>query len=93
VEPPPRIVTEIEYVQPTKPIVPKSTPLVMRKIEFIIVTPDNVESVFAELSSDDKVIFGITDEGYEDMALNLTDLRAYIQQQQKIIGTYESQYE
>jgi predicted transcriptional regulator len=65
----------------------------MRDIEFIIVTPENVEQVFEDIESDDIVIFGVTDKGYEDIALNLADLRAYIQQQKKVIGIYESQYD
>lgn len=92
-EPPVRVVTETEYVTPQKPIVPQPEPLTMRGIEFIIVTPENVEEVFAGLESDDIVIFGLTDKGYEDIALNLADLRAYIQQQKRIIGIYESQYD
>jgi hypothetical protein len=93
VEPPPRVITETEYVQPQKPIVPQPQPLELREVEFVVVTPDNVEEVFDSLKSDDIVIFGLTDEGYEDIALNLADLRAYIQQQKKIIGIYESQYD
>ena len=92
-EPPPRVITETEYVQPQKPIVPQPQPLELREVEFVVVTPDNVEEVFDSLKSDDIVIFGLTDEGYEDIALNLADLRAYIQQQKKIIGIYESQYD
>ena len=65
----------------------------MREIEFIIVTPENVEQVFEDIKSDDVVIFGVTDKGYDDIALNLADLRAYIQQQKKVIGIYESQYD
>lgn len=86
------MITETEYVQPQKPIVPTINPLIMRDIEFIIVTPENVDQVFADINSDDVVIFGVTDKGYEDIASNLADLRAYIQQQKKIIGIYESQY-
>ena len=91
-EPPPRVITETEYITPSKPIVSEPSQLSMRDIEFIIVTPENVDEVFDNLT-DDKVIFGVTDKGYEDIALNLSDLRAYIQQQKKIIGIYESQYD
>ena len=48
----------------------------MREIEFIIVTPENVDQVFEDIKSDDVVIFGVTDQGYDDIALNLADLRA-----------------
>ncbi len=65
----------------------------MREIEFVIVTPENIEQVIAEIQSENKVIFGVTDKGYEDIASNLADLRAYIQQQKRVIGIYESQYD
>ena len=65
----------------------------MREIEFIIVTPENVDQVFEDIKSDDVVIFGVTDQGYDDIALNLADLRAHIQQQKKIIAIYENQYD
>ena len=44
-EPPPKIITETEYVKPSKPIVPNPPQLTMREIEFIIVTPENVDEV------------------------------------------------
>lgn len=58
-------------------------------MEFIIVTPDNFEEVFANLKGD-KVLFALTSKGYEDIALNLSDVRAYINQQKRIIILYEN---
>ena len=56
-------------------------------MEFIIVTEDNIHEVLADLK-DDKVLFALTAEGYEDIALNLGDIRAYIQQQKQVIYLY-----
>jgi hypothetical protein len=89
VTPPAKIVTQTEYVTPPAPIVPKADPLSLRDVEFIIVTPDNFEEVFAKLKGD-KVLFALTSKGYEDIALNLSDVRAYIQQQKRIIILYEN---
>lgn len=87
--PPAKIITQTEYVKPTAPIVPNADPLSLRDVEFIIVTPDNFEEVFANLKGD-KVLFALTSKGYEDIALNLSDVRAYIQQQKRIIILYQN---
>lgn len=93
--PTPEPVKAIEVVEkevrPPKPIVPPVDQLRMRDVKFIIITPENVEEVFKEL--DFKVLFAVTPQGYEKMSLNLSDVRALIEQQQTIIGIYESQYE
>jgi len=39
------------------------------------------------------VFFAITDQGYENLGLNLSDLRAFIMQQQSIINAYEVYYQ
>jgi hypothetical protein len=73
---------------------PGATELRMRDIDWVIITPENYEEVFARLSESGRpvAIFGLTDKGYENLGLNLSDLRAYIQQQQVIIAAYENYY-
>ena len=36
--------------------------------------------------------FAITDKGYQDLGLNFSDLRAYVQQQDAIIAAYQGYY-
>jgi len=38
------------------------------------------------------VLIGLTDDGYEVLALNYSDIMAYIQQQNAIIKAYENYY-
>jgi hypothetical protein len=64
----------------------------LRDVEFIIITPENQEEVFADLSKD-KALIALTAEGYEKLALNISDIRALIQQQKTIIAVYEKQWE
>ena len=92
VAPPAKIITETEYVTPPKPIVPNADPLDLRDVDFIIVTKDNVDEVFEKLK-DDKVLFDLTAKDYEQIALNLSDLRAYISQQKSIIILYENAFD
>jgi hypothetical protein len=92
VAPPAKIITETEYVTPSAPIVPLPDPLTLKEIEFVIVTPENVDEIFKNLK-EDKVLFAVTAKGYENLSLNLSDVRAYIMQQKSIIILYESVWE
>ena len=53
------------------------------------------EEVFAQLLKDkkDPMLIGLTDEGYEILSLNYSDIMAYIQQQNAIIKAYRNYYE
>ena len=92
VQPPAKIITETEYVTPPQPIVSQPDQLALRDVDFIIVTADNFEEVMADLR-DDKVLFALTAKGYEDIALNLADIQAYIKQQKQVIILYERAWE
>lgn len=75
-------------------IVPSADRLNLRDIQWIVITPENVDDVMAKLSaSGGKVaVFALTDKGYENLALNINDLRTYITQLQAIIVAYEGYY-
>lgn len=75
-------------------VLPYADPITTRDVQWIIITPDNYEQVFSDLSKKGKplVLFGLTDDGYKNLALNLSDIRAFIQQQQAIIVAYEGYY-
>jgi hypothetical protein len=93
---------EIEHVRPVEvrtievprpaPIVPSVDQLRLRSVNWIIITPDNVEESFARIQSGELVLFAVTAEGYENIALNLSDVRAMIEQQQRIIAIYQRQF-
>jgi hypothetical protein len=91
-------VTPIEIS--TKPVekpqltLPAADTLRLREIKWIIVTEDNAQSAFDQLKADgkDPVLFGLSDEGYEALSLNLADVRRYIQQQKTIIASYGRYY-
>lgn len=75
-------------------ILPNASELNMREVKWILITPDNYQKVFDELGKEGRpvVLFGLTDKGYENLGLNLSDLRAYIQQQKAIMVAYEAYY-
>jgi hypothetical protein len=70
-------------------------PVETRKIKWFIITPDNADEVFAELSKQkyDVVLFGLTDDGYENLALNMAEIRTYILKQKGVIKAYKEYYE
>jgi len=66
----------------------------MRNVEWIVINKDNYKEVFDKLSKSGRpiAVFGLTDQGYANLGLNLSDIRAYVQQQQAIIAAYERYY-
>lgn len=66
----------------------------MRNVEWVVITKENYKTVFEDLAKTGRpiAVFGLTDKGYADLGLNLSDIRAYIQQQQAIIAAYERYY-
>lgn len=90
VTPAPVEVRTVQVPRPA-PIVPEIDQLRLRDVNWVIITPENAETTLASLSGD-AVLFAITADGYEDLALNLSDVRAMIQQQQRVIAIYESSY-
>lgn len=70
-------------------------PLQAREIKWVLITKENAEKVFADLEKNgvDVVLFGLTDEGYEQLAMTMAELRNYIATQRNIIIKYKDYYE
>ena len=64
-------------------------------VNWIIVTEENVQSVWADLEKKkySVVIFGLTDKGYEDLSVNVAKLKKLVQQQKAVIAAYKNYYE
>jgi hypothetical protein len=84
-------VKTIEISRPA-PIVPPVDQLRLRPVSWIIITPDNIEEQFAKLQKGELVLFAVTADGYQNIALNLSDIRALIEQQNRVIAVYKKQY-
>ena len=63
--------------------------------KWYVVTPDNIDEVWKELKDNnvDVVLFAITDDGYEQLAITMAELRNYIKSQKAIIIKYKEYYE
>ena len=64
-------------------------------IQFYVVTEQNVEAVFEKLREKnyDPVIFGVTDDGYEMMSVNMAKILQLVQQQKAVIIAYSDYYD
>ena len=76
-------------------VLPQPDRIISRPVEWIVVTPENYEEVINRLKNNKQgvALFALTADGYENVALNLNDIRTYIQQQQAIILAYERYYQ
>lgn len=66
----------------------------LREVNWIIINKDNLDAKLTELTAGGKplAMFVLTGEGYENLGLNISDIRALVQQQQAIIIAYENYY-
>jgi ABC-type glycerol-3-phosphate transport system substrate-binding protein len=85
------VVTQIEYVERTIPIQPRPTPVSLYDLDFYAVTEENLDEFLErfEKENGDIVFFAISVPDYENIALNMGELRRFIEQQQSIILYYE----
>ena len=82
-------------IERTPLALPQPSPLRLNKIEWIVVTPQNADAVFARLEANRQtpVLFAVTDQGYMDLAITMAELRNFINTQRQIIIQYKSYYE
>ena len=93
---PPRVIEiSAKPIEKPKLILPPADELRLKEVEWIIITEENAEEVFAKLLEDrkDPMLIGLSDDGYEILSLNYSDIMSYIQQQNAIITAYRNYYE
>ena len=87
---------EVSSVQVERPelTLPPVDVVRMRPIEWVIITEENYAEVVASAKASGKPVafFALTDDGYENLGLNFSDIRALVQQQKAIIASYEDYY-
>lgn len=91
---PPPIEISTKPVNKPELVLPKADEISAREIEWILITPETSEEVFAKQNKNGRplVLFGLTDNGYENLSLNTSEIRMYISQQQAIIEAYKRYY-
>ena len=74
---------------------PMPAPLRPSSPQWIVITPENAERVWAELKKRnvDLVLFALTDDGYEELSIDAANIRDFIATQREIIIKYREYYE
>lgn len=91
---PQRIEVSAKPIDKPELVLPPADQLRMREVEWILITPENFNEVVENAKKDGRpiVFFALTDKGYENLGLNFSDIRAFIQQQKAIIAAYDAYY-
>lgn len=90
-----KVMIKKEEVARTPLNLPDPAPLKPRTHEWILITPENAPSVWQRLreSNTDLVVIGLTDDGYERLALDMAEIRVFIAQLRVILKKYREYYE
>ncbi len=67
----------------------------MRSVDWVVINQDNIDEKIQQLTKNGKplAMFVLTGDGYSNLGLNFSDIRALVQQQQAIIVAYEEYYQ
>lgn len=86
---------QTKQVERTRLNLSEPRPLKAREFEWVVVTPDNIEEVWKSFKENnvDLVIFALTDDGYQELAMTMAEVRNYIAAQRAIILKYKEYYE
>ena len=87
------VVTNTVIKAPDIPLQSQPRPINMIDIKWYTVTTDNIDEFEKNFENDngDLVFFAISVPHYQNLSLNLAEIRRYIEQQQSIIIYYENQ--
>lgn len=87
---------DVSTIQVERPVLvlPEADVLRMRNVEWTIITEKNYAEVFQHLKDNNEFValYGLTGDGYSNLGLNMSDIRAFIEQQNAIIAAYKSYY-
>jgi len=91
----PTVVVKTDYVVKDIPIQPRPKAMSLHRVKFYAVTPENMEEFLQrfEEESGTTVFFAMSVPDYENMSMNVAELRRYINQQKALIVYYEESIE
>jgi len=91
---PQKIEVSAKPIEKPELVLPNPEALNMKEVKWVLLTPENFEEKLKDFETSGRpiVFFALTDQGYENLSLNFSSIRAYIQQQQAIIAAYENYY-
>ena len=86
------VVTETRIVRQNVPVLDRPRGVSLLDIDWSVVTEDNLEEFLIDLEERTgfRVFTALTIEDYENLSLNIQELRRYILEQQGLIEFYEN---
>ena len=92
---PTEVITKPIIVERPKLELPTPAPADQKPMTWTVITKDNINEKIEELEAQgfEFVLFALTPQGYQNLSINIADLRRYIQQQNAIIVTLKEYYE
>ena len=89
----PQVIVKTEYVEKKIPIQPHPKGVTMHPVYFYAVNQENLEEFLSrfEKENGDVVFFAISVPHYENLSLNMADLRRYIGQQKSLIVYHQNE--
>ena len=85
---------QTKSIDPVPLVLPEVDVLELKEVQFYVVTEENYAKVFEELRKKNytPVIFGMSDDGYAEQAVNMAKILQLVQQQKAIIVAYKEYY-
>lgn len=86
-----RVVLKTDYVVKEIPLQPRPKPLTLHRVKFYAVSPENLDEFLEEYEKEngDVVFFAISVPDYENLSMNVAELKRFINQQKSLIVYYE----
>lgn len=90
----PKVVEKPILVDKTELIISDIQPVEQYDVEWIVITKDNVNAIIKDFDDKGKIfaVFAVSPSGYQNLSLNIAELRRFIIQQQSVIVAYKTYY-
>lgn len=91
----PKVFVAPEFQDRAKFVTPEVSPAQQMNVEWVILNRENVGQKIAELEKKNGSVslFALTPQGYQNLSINIAELRRYIQQQNATIAALKKYYE
>ena len=88
----PTVVETPEIEKPTIQIVPRPNPVIMKDADIVVITESNLDEVIERIkgTQGEFVLYALTASSFEALALNLEQVKRFIEQQNNVILYYEN---
>lgn len=88
----PTTVTETRYIEQDIPVIERPRPVQLNDVKWYVVTEENYDDFVERFTQENQqlVFVALSVEDYETLAVNLEQLRRFINQQKQVIVYYET---